>query len=279
MLKKIVFVLLGIVTQQVVAQQVVSTEDFEINLSEGWSYHCREIEGVVKHFFDRNSLSYTVVIFPVPMYTHKAFMEYCPWGTDYVESEGEQIVGLEDSTEIRYRKVQGNVLEPNVSGCVYVTDRNDKTIIIQEIYKDASQAVKDSLLDKFRWAKIASLSFSERVDRFCRALNGVMGKYAPSLGMNLRQSANDKMLYKEQWLKSSKDEAKALAEGKLQKEENTIRSYFEFSPLFLEMGKKGYSFQESRYLMNGELESSIVYKPGDYKHLLMEYTEMRRNKK
>ncbi len=270
-MKRTIFVLLlllGGVTQQVVAQQTVSAEDFEINLSEGWNYHCRESDGVMEHFFHKDSLSYTVVIFPVPMYTHKAFMEYRPWGTDYVESEGEQIVWLKDSTEMRCRKVQGKVIEPYIAGCVYVTDRNDKTIIIQEINKNCSRVVKDNLLDDFRWTEIASLSFPERVDRFCNVLNGYMDKYAPSLGMNLRQSVKDKIFYKEQWLRNSKDEAKALSEGKLQKEDETILSYFEFSPLFLEMGKMGYSFQESRYLMNGKLESKVVYKPKDYKHLL-----------
>lgn len=267
------------ITQQVMAQQTICNEDFEINLPEGWTYLCNDNEGIIKHIFNKDSLSYTINIFPIPIYTHTAFIDYLPSGTDYIEPDKEQTIGLKDGTELKHKKLQGNILNPNASGCVYVTNRNDKTIIIQEINKGHSQDAKENILDKLHWSVIVSLPFSERVDRFCKALNGVMGKYAPSLGMNLRQSANDKMLYKEQWLKSSKDEAKALAEGKLQKEENTIRSYFEFSPLFLEMGKKGYSFQESRYLMNGELESSIVYKPGDYKHLLMEYTEMRRNKK
>ena len=256
------------VTQLIMAQQTISNEDFEINLPEGWSYHSEDLEGVIKHFFNKDSLSYAVVIFPVSMYSHKAFMEYRPSGTKYIEQEGEQIVLMEDGIDMRCRKVEGSAFNPGIMGCVYVTDRNDRTIIIHEINKDNLPIVKDNLLEKFRWSTIAPLSFSERVDRFCNVLNGIMGKYAPSLGMNLRQSAKDKRFYKEQWLKSSKDEAKALAEGKLQKEDENILSYFEFSPLFLEMGEKGYSFHESRYLMNGKLESKVVYRPKDYKHLL-----------
>ena len=270
-MKRILFMfvlLLFGVTQLIMAQQTISNEDFEISLPEGWSYHSEDLEGVMKHFFNKDSLSYTVVLFPVPMYTHKAFMEYRPSGTKYIDLEGEQIVSMEDGTEMRCRKVEGNAFNPGITGCVYVTDRNDKTIIIHEINRDNLPIVKDNLLEKFRWSTIAPLSLSERVDRFCNVLNGIMGKYAPLLGMNLRQSAKDKRFYKEQWLKSFKDEAKALAEGKLQKEDENILSYFEFSPLFLEMGEKGYSFQESRYLMNGKLESKVVYRPKDYKHLL-----------
>lgn len=281
MIKKMVFVfvlMFGVVTQQIMAQQVVSTEDFEINLPEGWTYLCNDNEGIIKHVFNKDSLSYTINIFPIPIYTHTAFIDYRPSGTDYIEPDKEQTIGLKDGTELKYKKLQGNILNPNASGCVYVTNRNDKTIIIQEINKGHLQDAKENILHKLHWSVIVSLPFSERVDRFCNVLNGIMKKVAPSLGICLKQSVKDKIFYKEQWLQNSKDEAKALAEGKLQKKDKGILEYFNFSPLVLEMGNEGYSFQESRYLMNGKLESSIVYKPEDYKHLLVEYTEMMRNK-
>ena len=37
---------------------------------------------------------------------------------------------------------------------------------------------------------------------------------------------------------------------------------------FEEMGKEGYNFQISKYLMNGEKENEIIYQPEDYRHLL-----------
>ena len=270
-MKRIICVFVSLlmgVTQQVMAQQTICNEDFEINLPEGWSYHYSDDEGIMTHFFDKDSLSYRVVVFPVLMYTHKAFMEYRPSGTKYIEQEREQIISMKDGTEMKYKKVQGNAFSSDISGCVYIADRNDKTIIIQEINKDSLRGVKDSLLGKFCWAEITLLSLPERVDRFCNVLNGIMKKVAPSLGICLKQSVKDKIFYKEQWLQSSKDEAKALAEGKLQKEDNGISEYFNFSPLLLEMGNEGYCFQESRYLMNGKLESKVVYTPKDYRHLL-----------
>lgn len=260
--------LLGGIPQQVLAQQTIKNEDFEINLPEGWSYCCSDETGIMKHFFNKDSVSYTINIFPIPIYTLDAFKDYLPQGLKYVETEDKQIISMEDGSEIEYQEMQGDETNPNVSGNVYVTRRNERTIIIQEVNRNNSLTVEDKLLEKFRWPVVGSVSFSERVDRFCNVLNGLLEKFAPSEGICFRQSTKKQMLYIEQNLQNKEAEAKALVKGELEKKDKKISEMFDLSPLFLEMGYNGYSFHMSRYLMNGKRESKVVYKPKDYKHLL-----------
>lgn len=269
-MKRIVlmFVLLIGTLTQAMAQQTISNEDFEINLPEGWSYDCSDKTGARTHFFKKDSLSYTVVVFPVSIFKGDAFREYLPLGTKYVEAEEELVVLMGDGEEVEYKKIKGDDTNPNVSGCVYVTDRNDKTIIIQEINRTDSLAAEDNLLGQFRWPEIVYVPFHVRVDRFCEVLNGAMKEFAFTKGFSFRHSAKKKKLFIEQHLQNPKDEAEALAKGKLKKKDTvTSELFFNTLPFFLRMGVEDYSFQLSRFLMNGKLESKVVYKPKDYKHL------------
>ena len=224
-MKRIMFIfvlLLGGITQQILAQQTISNEDFEINLPEGWNYRCSDETGVMKHFFSKDSVSYTLKIFPFSIYTSDAFRDNLPQGTKYVGTEDNQVISMEDGTEIKYLEVQGDDTNPNVSGNVYVANRNDRTIIIQEINRNDSLAIEGNLVEKFCWPVASSVSFSERVDRFCNVLNGMMAEFAPSEGISFRQSARKKMLYIEQRLQNTQDEAKVLAKGKLEKTDKNI---------------------------------------------------------
>ena len=270
-----IFVLvLGGMMQQVLAQQTISNEDFEINLPGGWNYRCSDETGMMKHYFNKDSVSYTVNIYPISIYTYDAFKDYLPQGTKYVEAEDYQIISLEDGTEMEYLKVQGDGTNPKVSGNVYVAKRNDQTIIIQEVHRNDSLAIEDCLVEKFRWPAVSAVSFSERVDRFCNILNGALEKFASSEGICFRHSAEKKTFYIEQRLQNRQGEAKVLAKEKLEKKDENISEMFNLFPLFLEMGYNDYSFQLTRYLMNGKKESKVVYKPKDYKHLITRKNSM-----
>ena len=193
-----------------------------------------------------------------------------PLGTTYVDSDEELNFLLEDGIAVECKKVQGDDTNPKVSGYVYVTNRNDKTIVIQEINRNDSLYPEGCLLEQIRWAEIPSLSFSERVDRFCNVLNRVMKEFdIVDEGVCFKQSTKGEKLIIEYHMQTPEDEAKMLAKGKLKKKDGLISELlFDAFPIFLEMGNEGYTFQLSRYLMNGKLESKIVYKPKDYKHLL-----------
>lgn len=272
-MKRIIFMLVllfGLVSQQGVAQQIVTNEDFEINLAEGWKYSCKGEKGVLQHSFQKDSVSYIVNVFAVSVYTERVYEDYLPLGTTYVDSDEEQVFLLEDGVAVECKQVEGDNANPKVSGYVYVTNRNDKTIVIQEVNRNDSLHAKGYLLEQIRWAEIPSLSLSERVNNFCNVLNGLVKEFDfIDAGICFKQSTKGKKLIIEYHIQTPEDETKMLAKGKLKKKDVPISELlFDALPIFLEMGNEGYTFQLSRYLMNGKLDSKIVYKLKDYKHLL-----------
>ena len=254
----------------ITAQQIVTNEDFEIRLPEGWKYSCKGEKGVLQHSFQKDSVSYIVNVFAVSVYTDQVYEDYLPLGTMYVDSDEELGFLLEDGIAVECKQVQGDDANPKVSGYVYVTNRNDKTIVIQEVNRNNSLYAKGDLLEQIRWAEIPSLSLSERVDKFCNVLNELVKEFDfIDAGICFKQSAKRKKLIIEYHIQNPEDETKRLAKGKLKKKDVLVSELlFGTLPIFLEMGYEGYTFQLSRYLMNGKLESKVVYKPKDYKHLL-----------
>lgn len=274
-MKKIILMLASLfwgMILPIMAQQIVIDDEFEIELPEGWIYYCAEEPGIIKHSFKKDSLSYMVNVLAMSVYTNKAFEEYLPLGTKYVEVEEVQILEMEDGGDVEFKKVQGDDSNPNTSGGVYVINRNDKAIVIQEINRNDSLAVNDNLLELFRWSpKIVSLPFWIRVEWFCDTMNSLIKELTSVDGLHFEQAAKGKKMIIEYHLKKPEDEAKVLAEGKLKKKDEVISELlFESFPFLEEMGNEGYSFQFARYLMNGKLESKVIYKPKDYKHLIEE---------
>lgn len=258
------------VTQQIMAQQLISTNDFEINLPEGWECKYTEELGKTVHRFEKRSKVYTINVFAIPLYPDTAFEHFLPQGTKYMNMVNVQIGQMVNGTEFKCRWLQNEKSDSNIIGCVYTAVRDDKTIVIQEMNRSDSLSVSENLLELFQWPEITFLSLAERVDRFCQTMNDLLEKSSSMSGLIFKHSAENKKFIIEYHLQNQEDETKKRTkeQDKEKKDENIQGLFFLFTPLFLEMGKEEYSFQLSKYLMNGEKRSEIIYQPEDYRHLL-----------
>lgn len=267
-LRLLFVLLLGWTTQQIMAQQIISTNDFEINLPEGWECKYTEELGKTVHRFEKKSKVYAINVFAIPLYPDVAFELFLPRGTKYMKMVDVQISQMVNGTEFKCKWLQNDKSDSNIIGCVYTAVRDDKTIVIQEINRSDSLSVGENLLELFQWPEVTSLSLTDRVERFCQTMNDLLEKSNSMSGLIFKHSDENKKFIIEYHLQDQEEEAKE--QNKMKKDEKLQELFFGFIPLFLEMGKEEYNFQMSKYLMGGEKESEIVYQPKDYRHLLEE---------
>lgn len=269
-LRLLFVLLLGWTTQQIMAQQIISTNDFEINLPEGWECNYTEEPGKIEYRFEKKSKVYAINVFAIPLYPDVAFELFLPQGTKYMKMVDVQIGQMVNGTEFKCKWLQNDKSDSDIIGCVYTTVRDDKTIVIQEMNRSDSLSVGENLLELFQWPEVTSLSLTDRVKRFCQTMNDLQEKSSSMSGLIFKHSAENKKFIIEYHLQNQEEEAKERTkeQTKEKKNENIQKLFFEFTPLFLEMGKEGYSFQMSKYLMNGEKISETIYQQEDYRHLL-----------
>lgn len=253
------------VTQQIMAQQLISTNDFEINLPEGWECKYTEELGNTEHRFEKDSTVYTINVFAIPLYPDDAFEIFLPEGTKYMKMVDVQIGQIVNGTEFKCKWLQNDKSDSNIIGCVYTAVRNDKTIVIQEMNRSDSLSASENLLNLFQWPEVIPLPLTERVERFCQTMNGLLEESSRKSELVFKHSAENKKFIIEYHLQNPEDEIKG---NKKSKDERIQELFYGFVPLFLEMGKDEYSFQLTEYLMNGEKEKEIIYQPEDYRHLL-----------
>ena len=268
-MKKIILILASLfwgMILPIMAQQIVINDDFEINLPEGWECKYTEELGKTVHRFEKGSKVYTINVFAIPLYPDTAFEVFLPQGTKYMNMVNVQIGQMVNGTEFKCRWLQNDKSDSNIMGCLYTAVKDDKTIVIQEMNQGDSLSVSENLLELFQWPEVSPLPLTERVDRFCQTMNDLLEKSNSKFGLIFKHSAENKKFIIEYHLQNLEDEAKESAKKK--KDEKIQELFFGFTPLFREMGKEEYSFSFIKYLMNGEKESEIIYKPEDYRHLL-----------